>query len=464
LAQHVHILGICGTFMGGLALLARELGWRVTGSDANVYPPMSTQLQAAGIELMQGYLPEHLEPAPDLVVVGNALSRGNPAVEYLLNSGMPYTSGPQWLAENVLQGRWVLAVAGTHGKTTTSSLLAWLLEQAGMAPGFLIGGVPANFGLSARLGGSDFFVVEADEYDTAFFDKRSKFVHYRPRTLCLNNLEFDHADIFPDLEAIKRQFHHLLRTVPGEGRIISRGGDAALYDVIEHGCWTPLQSFAVEDPADWRALPVNPDGSEFDLLHRDRAVRISWSQLGRHNMENALAAAGAAHHVGLSMDVIAEGLASFGGVKRRLELLADVGGIRVYDDFAHHPTAIASTLDGLRRAVGDSRILVLIEPRSNTMRLGQHRAALPGAVTAADRVFWYQPPGLDWDLGDVIAGSEPESTLATDIEALVSEVAMMSHPGDHVVIMSNGGFGGIHSRLVAELQGREESQDQDPRQ
>jgi UDP-N-acetylmuramate: L-alanyl-gamma-D-glutamyl-meso-diaminopimelate ligase len=458
LAQHLHILGVCGTFMGGLALLAREQGLRVTGSDANVYPPMSNQLEAAGIELMEGYEPGHLEPAPDLVVVGNALSRGNPAVEYLLNSGIPYTSGPQWLAENVLQGRWVLAVAGTHGKTTTASMLAWLLEQADMAPGFLIGGVPGNFGVSARLGSSDFFVVEADEYDTAFFDKRSKFVHYRPRTLCLNNLEFDHADIFPDLDAIKRQFHHLLRTVPGDGRVISRGGDAALYDVIEQGCWTPIESFAVDSPADWQALPINPEGSVFDLQHRDQAVRVNWPQLGHHNLENALAAAAAAHHVGLTLDVIAEGLASFGGVKRRLELLADVDGVRVYDDFAHHPTAIASTLEGMRQAVGDSRVIVLLEPRSNTMRLGQHREALPDALAAADKVFWYQPPGLDWDLADVVAASPVESTLVSDVDALALDVAAMSRAGDHIVIMSNGGFGGIHNRLVAELRQREESQ------
>ncbi len=456
LAKHVHILGICGTFMGGIALLARERGIRITGSDANVYPPMSTQLEAAGIELMEGYEAAHLDPAPDLVVVGNALSRGNPAVECLLNSTIPYTSGPQWLAEELLQGRWVLAAAGTHGKTTTASLMAWLLEQAGMAPGFLIGGVPANFGVSARAGSSDFFVVEADEYDTAFFDKRSKFVHYRPRTLALNNLEFDHADIFPDLAAIQRQFHHLLRTVPGEGLVIHRAADAALDEVIAQGCWTPQASFAVDGPADWRAMPVAAD--EFDLLHRDQAQRVKWGLLGRHNLENALAAAAAAHHVGLSLEVIAEGLASFKGVKRRLELLADVDGVRVYDDFAHHPTAIESTLQGMRKAVGDSRIIVLIEPRSNTMRGGQHRAALPATVAAADRVFWYQPPGLDWDLGDVVQASVVESSLASDIDTLVADVAALSRPGDHIVIMSNGGFAGIHDRLVTELRRREESQ------
>ncbi len=458
MSKHVHILGICGTFMGGIALLARDRGIRITGSDANVYPPMSTQLEAAGIELMEGYDPAHLEPAPDLVVVGNALSRGNPAVEYLLNSAIPYTSGPQWLAEELLQGRWVLAAAGTHGKTTTASLIAWLLEQAGMAPGFLIGGVPANFGVSARGGDSDFFVVEADEYDTAFFDKRSKFIHYRPRTLCLNNLEFDHADIFPDLAAIQRQFHHLLRTVPGDGLVVHRGADLALDEVIAQGCWTPCSSFAVSGEADWRALPVTPEGSEFELQHGTQSVRVRWPLLGRHNLENALAAAACAHHVGLSLDVIAEGLASFKGVKRRLELLADIDGVRVYDDFAHHPTAIETTLQGMRKAVGDARLIVLLEPRSNTMRGGQHRSALPASVSAADQVFWYQPAGLDWDLADVVAASPVAASLADDIDTLAADVAGMSRPGDHIVIMSNGGFGGIHARLVMELQQRQESQ------
>ena len=458
MAQHLHILGICGTFMGGLALLARELGIRVTGSDANVYPPMSTQLEAAGIELMQGYQSEHLLPAPDLVIVGNALSRGNPAVEYLLNSGIPYTSGPQWLAEAVLQGRWVLAVAGTHGKTTTASLTAWLLEQAGMAPGFLIGGVPDNFGVSARLGDSNFFVVEADEYDTAFFDKRSKFVHYRPRSVALNNLEYDHADIFPDLAAIQRQFHHLLRTVPSEGLIVHRHADAALDAVIAQGCWTPRQGFGVDTAAYWQARDARADGSAFSLATPAESVPVSWSLLGQHNLENGLAAAGLAHHVGLTLPVIAEGLQSFQGVKRRLELLADVNGIRVYDDFAHHPTAIASTLEGLREAALDARIIVLLEPRSNTMRLGSHRQALPASVRCADEVLWYQPAGLDWDLDAIVAESPVPATLHADIDSMIARVATMGQPGDHVVVMSNGGFGGIHQRLVAELQRRQESQ------
>ncbi len=458
MSKHVHILGICGTFMGGVALLARELGFEVSGSDANVYPPMSTQLEEAGITLCEGYLPEHLQPAPDLVVVGNALSRGNPAVEYLLNSRIPYTSGPQWLAENLLKDRWVMAVAGTHGKTSTSSLLAWLLQQAGYEPGFLIGGVPANFGLSARLGDTDFFVVEADEYDTAFFDKRSKFVHYRPRTLCLNNLEFDHADIFADLEAIKTQFHHLLRTVPGEGMVIHRDGDAALDDVLERGCWSDTSSFGFSAASDWRVEEANAEGSAFVLVHGDERETVQWSARGRHNLENALAAAAAAHHVGMPLAVIAEGLASFQGVKRRMELLAEVNGVRVYDDFAHHPTAIATTLQGLRAEVGSGRIIVLIEPRSRSMRMGQHRDALPAATAEADQVFWYQPAGLDWDLEGVVSASPVPAQLASTTEDMVQTVVEASRAGDHVVIMSNGGFGGIHQALVKELQLRNADQ------
>ncbi|MCX2983097.1 UDP-N-acetylmuramate:L-alanyl-gamma-D-glutamyl-meso-diaminopimelate ligase [Halieaceae bacterium IMCC14734] len=451
MSKHIHILGICGTFMGGIALLARELGYTVSGSDANVYPPMSTQLENAGITLMEGYEPAHLQPAPDVVVVGNALSRGNPAVEYVLNRGLPYTSGPQWLAENVLRQRWVLAVAGTHGKTSTSSLLAWLLEQADMSPGFLIGGVPANFGVSARLGESDFFVVEADEYDTAFFDKRSKFVHYHPRTVCLNNLEFDHADIFADLDAIKTQFHHLLRTVPGEGLVVYRGGDAALADVLELGCWSGQASFAVDQEADWRAQPIAADATEFSLHHGPEQVTARWSQTGQHSMENALAAVAAAHHVGVPLGVSVEGLASFTGVKRRMELLAEVSGIAVYDDFAHHPTAIATTLAGMRARVGDGRILVLLEPRSNTMRLGQHRAQLAASTEQADEVFWYQPPGLDWDLQTVVDGSAVTSHLCSDTQTMVDQVVAASRAGDQIVIMSNGGFDGVHQKLIAAL-------------
>ncbi len=452
---HIHILGICGTFMGGIALLARELGYRVTGSDANVYPPMSTQLEAAGIELQEGYDPAHLQPAPDCVVVGNALSRGNPAVEYLLEAGLNYSSGPQWLAEHVLAGKWVLAASGTHGKTTTSSMLAWILEDAGMAPGFLIGGVPSDFGLSARLGDTDFFVVEADEYDSAFFDKRSKFVHYRPRTLVINNLEFDHADIFDDLAAIQRQFHHLVRTVPGGGLIVHPAGVPAVDETLAMGCWTPCQSVAIDAAADWQAQLASADGTAFDI--RDpagQAHRVEWSHCGAHNVANALAAVAAAHHVGVPTAIAATALSGFRGVKRRLELLGTVAGVSVYDDFAHHPTAIATTLEGLRARGGEGRLIALIEPRSNTMRMGEHRARLAEATAAADCVYWYQPAGLDWSLQDVIAQSRVPAQLGDDIENLAATVAAGSRPGDRVVIMSNGGFGGIHGKLLAALEAR----------
>ncbi|MCB1701164.1 MAG: UDP-N-acetylmuramate:L-alanyl-gamma-D-glutamyl-meso-diaminopimelate ligase [Pseudomonadales bacterium] len=457
---HIHILGICGTFMGGIALLAREMGFRVTGSDAAVYPPMSTQLRAAGIDLMEGYLPEHLHERPDCVVVGNAMTRGNPAVEYMLNAGLPYTSGPQWLAENLLHGKWVLAVAGTHGKTSTSSLLAWILEYAGMAPGFLIGGVPANFGLSARSGSSDFFVVEADEYDTAFFDKRSKFVHYRPRTLAINNLEFDHADIFDDLAAIQRQFHHLLRCIPGEGLVVHPQGVASIQQMLAMGCWTPTTCFGLGDgtgdgpgeSADWRAELLAADGSAF-RLHRagEPALDISWSQCGLHNVENALAAMAAARHVGVAPSVSAAALGEFKGVKRRLELLGRVRDVAVYDDFAHHPTAIATTLEGLRARAGNGRLIALVEPRSNTMRMGDHRAQLATSTAAADLVFWFQPPGMNWSLESVVEQSTAPARLVGSIDELVQAVAVEAMPGDQVVIMSNGSFGGIHQKLLDQL-------------
>jgi len=457
LKEHIHILGICGTFMGGIALLARELGYRVTGSDANVYPPMSTQLQAAGIELMEGYHPEHLEPAPDCVVVGNAMSRGNPLVEHLLDGGLRYTSGPQWLSEHVLQDRWVLAVSGTHGKTSTSSLLAWILEYAGMSPGFLIGGVPGNFGLSARLGGSDFFVVEADEYDTAFFDKRSKFVHYRPRTLCINNLEFDHADIFDDLGAIQRQFHHLLRCVPGGGLVVYRHGVSAIDETLAAGCWTPTVSFGLGDAsgADWRAELLEADGSAFRVHPGpDDSAEVRWQYCGDHNVENGLTAMAAAKHVGVLPGISADALGAFKGVKRRLELLGRPGNVAVYDDFAHHPTAIATTLKGLRARTGAGRLIALIEPRSNTMRMGEHRAQLAASTRDADLVHWFQPEGLDWSLEDVIASGDTAAHLYTDIDALVGAVSEEAREGDQVVIMSNGGFGGIHRKLLDSLEGK----------
>ncbi|SIQ82603.1 UDP-N-acetylmuramate:L-alanyl-gamma-D-glutamyl-meso-diaminopimelate ligase [Aquipseudomonas alcaligenes] len=449
--MHIHILGICGTFMGSLAVLAKELGHRVTGSDAAVYPPMSTQLEAQGIELMQGYLPEHLQPAPDLVVIGNALSRGNPAVEYVLNQGLPYVSGPQWLADHVLQGRWVLGVAGTHGKTTTTSMLAWVLEHAGMSPGFLIGGVPQNFGVSARLGGTPFFVVEADEYDSAFFDKRSKFVHYRPRTAILNNLEFDHADIFPDLPAIERQFHHLVRTVPGEGLVIYPESEEALKRVIGMGCWTPVQTTG--EGGQWQARLLSEDGSRFEVVFDGQVEGIvAWELTGQHNVANALATLAAARHVGVVPALGIAGLSSFRSVKRRMEKVAEVRGVTVYDDFAHHPTAIATTLDGLRKRVGDAPVIAVIEPRSNSMKLGAHREGLPDSVRQADRVFWYAPANLGWDLAATVACSKVPTQVCDSLEAIIDGVKAAAIPGTHVVVMSNGGFGGLHGKLAKALE------------
>ena len=448
--MHIHILGICGTFMGGIALLARALGHRVSGSDANVYPPMSSQLEQAGIRLLEGYLPQHLEPAPDVVVVGNALSRGNPAVEAMLDRGLPYTSGPQWLAEQVLQGRWVLAVSGTHGKTSTASLLAWILEHAGLDPGFLIGGVPGNFGVSARPGSAPFFVVEADEYDTAFFDKRSKFVHYRPRTLVINNIEFDHADIFDDIEQIQRQFHHLVRTVPATGLIVAPLYDGNVGEVLDMGCWTPVEYFDPELEAYWHADRVSADGSRFQVVCDGETVgEVAWDQIGRHSVANALAAIAAARHAGVPPALALEALAGFRNVRRRMELRGEVGGIRVYDDFAHHPTAISTTLEGLRARVGDARILAILEPRSNTMRMGVQAARLPEALAAADRVFLYAGDGLGWDPAALFRGG---GTRVLDaIDRLVQEVVDEARPGDHLLVMSNGAFGGIHQRLLDAL-------------
>ncbi|GAB3465880.1 UDP-N-acetylmuramate:L-alanyl-gamma-D-glutamyl-meso-diaminopimelate ligase [Azotobacter salinestris] len=449
--MHIHILGICGTFMGSLAVLAKELGHRVTGSDANVYPPMSTQLEAQGIELMQGYAAGHLQPAPDLVVIGNALSRGNPAVEYVLNQGLPYVSGPQWLADHVLQGRWVLAVAGTHGKTTTTSMLAWVLEHAGMSPGFLIGGVPQNFGVSARLGGTPFFVVEADEYDSAFFDKRSKFVHYRPRTAILNNLEFDHADIFPDLAAIERQFHHLVRTIPSQGLIIHPTTEQAIERVLAMGRWTSVQTTG--EGGQWQARLLAEDGSRFEVLFEGALQGVvDWELTGRHNVANALAALAAARHVGVLAEQGIAALASFRSVKRRMEKVAEVKGVTLYDDFAHHPTAIATTLDGLRKRVGEAPIIAVIEPRSNSMKLGAHRDGLPDSVAQADQVVWYAPPNLGWDLAATAAACPVPAVVCDSLEAIIARVASQAAPGTQVVIMSNGGFGGLHGKLAKALE------------
>ena len=447
--MHLHFLGICGTFMGSLALLAKAQGHRVTGSDANVYPPMSTQLQEQGIELIEGYDPVQLDPAPDLVIIGNAMSRGNPAVEYVLDRGLPYTSGPQWLRDHVLQGRWVIAVAGTHGKTTTSSMVAWILEQAGMEPGYLIGGIPNNFPVSARLGQDPFFVIEADEYDSAFFDKRSKFVHYLPRTLILNNLEYDHADIFEDIKAIQKQFHHVVRTVPGNGLVIHPQADVYLAEVLAAGCWTPVQ---VIGEAGWQAVLQQDDGTRFEVLFQGQSFgTVNWGLTGLHNVNNGLAAIAAARHAGVTGEQCVTALCEFGGVKRRMELVGTVAGVALYDDFAHHPTAIKSTLDGLRKQVGSERIVAVIEPRSNTMRLGVHKADLASATDQADTVVWYQPPGLDWDLQPVVAASKVPARIASDMDQLVATLAQQSRAGDHLVIMSNGSFGGIHQKLLQAL-------------
>ncbi len=452
--MHLHILGICGTFMGGIAALARAAGHRVTGSDANVYPPMSTQLEAEGITLIEGYDPAQLDLAPDVVVVGNVLSRGKPVIERLLDSGLPYTSGPQWLAENVLRGREVAAVAGTHGKTTTASMLAWILQDAGREPGFLIGGVPANFDATARPG-SGAFVIEADEYDTAFFDKRAKFVHYRPRHLLLTNLEYDHADIYPDLASIQRQFHHLVRTVPSSGRIAWNAGDANLRATLAMGSWTPLAEYARESAAEWRARLAAPDGSAFEVLHRDAPVGVvRWPLIGMHNVENGLAAVVCAAGMGVLPAAAAAALGRFTGVKRRLELRGEVGGIRVFDDFAHHPTAISLTIDGLRRQQDGGRIVAVLEPRSNTMRLGVHREELAAALAGADRIWLYQPAGLDWDLEGVAAALGAKARVLPDVPALVAALDADLESGDRVLVMSNGGFGGLHLRLLDALRSR----------
>ncbi|HBF48913.1 MAG TPA: UDP-N-acetylmuramate:L-alanyl-gamma-D-glutamyl-meso-diaminopimelate ligase [Shewanella frigidimarina] len=478
--MHVHILGICGTFMGGLALLARAMGHKVTGSDANVYPPMSTQLEQQGIELIQGFDPAQLgkegDNQPDLVVIGNAMSRGNPCVEAVLNRGIKYTSGPQFLSEHILQDRWVLAVAGTHGKTSTSSMLAWVLEYCGYEPGFLIGGEPQNFGVSARFGNSVFFVVEADEYDSAFFDKRSKFVHYHPRTLVINNLEFDHADIFADLAAIQRQFNHVIRTVPGEGKVIWPSDVEAVQQVIDMGCWseqeiyskatsftTNLAEHSVNvsanqgEPNAWQSRTIADDGHEFEVLFKGESQGIvNWSLIGQHNIENAIMAIAAARHVGVAPSHAIEALAQFSPPKRRLELLATVNGVSVYDDFAHHPTAIATTLQGLRAKVASSdnangNIIVVLEPRSNTMKSGVHKDTLANSMVLADVGYLYQADNIDWDIKASMANAPIPVTVFNNIEDIINAVAATANQGDTVVIMSNGGFNGIHQKMIKAL-------------
>ncbi|CAG9176773.1 UDP-N-acetylmuramate:L-alanyl-gamma-D-glutamyl-meso-diaminopimelate ligase [Cupriavidus respiraculi] len=456
--MHIHILGICGTFMGGLAVLAKQAGHRVTGCDANVYPPMSTQLEAQGIELIEGFDPAQLALEPDLFVIGNVVSRGNALMEAILDRNLPYVSGPQWLGEHVLRGKWVLAVAGTHGKTTTTSMLAWILEDAGYNPGFLVGGVPQNFGLSARVTDSDFFVIEADEYDTAFFDKRSKFVHYRPRTAILNNLEYDHADIFPDLAAIETQFHHLVRTVPGQGRLIVNGVEESLARVLERGCWSEVEQFGA---GDWRESDAGDTGGDpgldrFDVWFDGKVQgQVRWSLQGTHNRMNALAAIAAARHVGVPPAQAIESLSRFANVKRRMEVRGVVNDITVYDDFAHHPTAIQTTLEGLRRRVGPARILAVLEPRSNTMKLGVMKTQLPASLALADQVFGYGAASgkdaLGWDLAEALAPLGERAAAFDQLDALVQAVRAAARPGDHVLVMSNGGFGGVHGKLLDAL-------------
>ncbi len=458
--MHIHILGICGTFMGGLAVLAKQAGHKVTGCDANVYPPMSSQLEQQGIELVQGFGSEQLEQyQPDLFVIGNVVARGNSLMEEILNRNLPYISGPQWMGEHILQDKWVLAVAGTHGKTTTSSMLAWILEDSGYAPGFLIGGVPMNFGISARLSASSpFFVIEADEYDTAFFDKRSKFVHYRAKTAILNNLEYDHADIFPDLAAIETQFHHLVRTVPGIGRLIFNASELALQRVMGRGCWSEQEGFGEGESANW-TLTEHEDGSFDVLLNQQIQGTVQWELTGRHNRLNALAAIAAARHVGVPAAQAISALSRFENVKRRMEVRGDVAGVTVYDDFAHHPTAIATTLAGLRKKVGEARIVALLEPRSNTMKLGVMKQALPGSLSDADVVFAYQAAstapttkdGLRWDLTETLAPLGSKAHVFDDLNVLVERIVELAQPSDHILVMSNGGFGNVHQKILDAL-------------
>jgi UDP-N-acetylmuramate: L-alanyl-gamma-D-glutamyl-meso-diaminopimelate ligase len=448
--MHIHILGICGTFMGSLAQLAKSAGHKVSGCDANVYPPMSTQLEQAGITLIEGFDPRQLQPAPDLIVVGNALSRGNPCVEYMLDQQLAYISGPQWLGENLLRNKHVLAVSGTHGKTSTSSMLAKILDAAGFNPGFLIGGVPQDFGVSARLSDSDYFVVEADEYDSAFFDKRSKFVHYFSNTLIINNLEFDHADIFENLAAIQKQFHHVVRTVPSTGTVIYPAADANIAAVIEQGCWSQQQAFGSES-SDWQYRLIAEDGSSFEVMYGDQTAKVNWQQTGLHNVLNGLSAVIAAHQVGVSLEQCCNGLSDFVGVKRRMEVIYQDRGITVYDDFAHHPTAIKTTIEGLRAKVGQDKIVAVIEPRSATMKLGIHKDSLSASVSLADQVYWYQNPAIDWDINAVASSCSVLATATADIKQLLELVAQMATSDTHIVIMSNGGFEGFHGLLTERL-------------
>lgn len=453
--MHIHILGICGTFMGSLAVLARQLGYRVTGSDQNVYPPMSLQLEAQGIELSSGYKEEHLKPAPDLVVIGNTCSRGNPAVEYVLNEKLPYSSGPQWLHDHVLKKRWVLAVAGTHGKTTTTSMLAWILEYAGLKPGYLIGGVPGNFDYSADIGSSDYFVIEADEYDSAFFDKRSKFIHYNPTTAIIGNLEFDHADIFRDLEDIQRQFQHFVKIMPGKGLLVLPDDSQAINEVTDRGTWSPSVYFGETEKADIRYRLLENSGSCFSVSAHDETYEVEWSLCGTHNVRNATAALTAAQHAGVSLKDGAAALKQFKGVKRRLELLTDAGGIRLYDDFAHHPTAIKQTLSGLRASMkSGTRLIAVIEARSNTMKMGYHQNTIAASLADADIVFWYSSPDSRLDLEEISKDADCHFNPVDNTPEIVDRVINEVQRGDRVVIMSNGGFENIHLEMKAALEAR----------
>ncbi|MFZ7202489.1 UDP-N-acetylmuramate:L-alanyl-gamma-D-glutamyl-meso-diaminopimelate ligase [Avibacterium avium] len=449
--KHIHILGICGTFMGGVAIIAKQMGYKVTGSDVNVYPPMSTFLQENQIEIIPNYDPAQLEPAPDLVLIGNAMKRGNPCVEYVLEKGLPYTSGPQWLHDNLLRDRWVLAVSGTHGKTTTTGMLSWILEKNGLNPGFLIGGIAGNFGTSARLGESPFFVIEADEYDTAFFDKRSKFIHYNPKTLIINNIGFDHADIFDDLKAIQRQFHHMIRTIPASGRILSFANEQSVKETLEMGCWSEQQFLG--EGQEWYAERITNDCTEFSVYHfGEKVAEVKWNIVGQHNMHNALMAIAAAYHAGVSIENACAALGSFINAKRRLELKGEVNGISVYDDFAHHPAEILATLTALRDKVGGGvRILAVLEPRSNTMKMGVHKDELAPALARADHIFLLQPDNIPWDVVEIANQCVQPASWTANLDKLVDMIVAEAKPSDHILVMSNGSFGGIHQKLLDKL-------------
>ena len=449
--KHIHILGVCGTFMGGVAIIAKQMGYLVTGSDINVYPPMSTFLTENGIEIIPHFETSQLQPAPDMVIVGNAMKRGNPCVEYILDNQLPYTSGPQWLHDNVLRERWVLAVSGTHGKTTTTGMLAWILEQNGLSPSFLIGGIAGNFGVSARLGESNFFVIEADEYDTAFFDKRSKFVHYNPKTLIINNLSFDHADIFDDLKAIQRQFHHMIRTIPSSGLILSDKTEQSVKETLDMGCWSHKQFLGEEQ--EWYAQRISNDCTHFAVFHKgEKTAEVNWSIVGQHNMHNALMAIAAAHHAGVSVESACAALATFVNAKRRLEVKGEVNGITVYDDFAHHPEAIQATLTALRDKIGGSvRIIAVLEPRSNTMKMGMHKDDIAPSLVRADYVFVLQPDNIPWDVSDITNKCLQPAKWTANLERLIDMIVAEAQPTDHILVMSNGSFGGIHQKLLDKL-------------